>query len=325
MDISQASGNTPLLHLRRISRIMGCHIHVKLEAANTGGSAAVRIAGHYVENAVESGRLQKGGCIVEACLPNMAIALAQACVQTDVRLMVVMPEDVNPQILPLLHTMGAEIMLTDASQGFAGALRKAEEMNKDIWTSCRLNITSDPAGPDAYRRLLGPEILRDCRSQGFEPDAFIAGIGTGATMMGAGTYLKEQSGTCLVAVEPAESAVLTGGAPGKHGIDGIGLGIVPELFDPGAVDEIQQVATADAIKSARRLLNVEAVCCGTSTGACLHAALQLSFRDGYRGKHIVIMGYDTGERYSHRALFGQPSKDILLNALSAGKTGKPVS
>ncbi len=319
MDISQASGNTPLLHLRRISRIMGCHMYVKLEAANTGGSAAVRIARRYVEEAMESGRLQKGGCIVEACLPNMAIALAQTCVQTDIRLMVVMPEDVNPRLLPLLHTMGAEIMLTDASLGFAGAMRKAVEMNKDIWTSCRLDITSNPTGPDAYRKMLGPEILRDCQGMGFVPDAFIAGIGTGATMMGAGTYLKEQSGACLVAVEPAESAVLSGGAPGKHGIDGIGLGFMPELFKADAVDEIQKVSTGDAVKSARRLLNVEAVCCGTSTGACLHAALQMSFREGSRGKHIVIMGYDTGERYSHRAIFGLPSKDILLNALSGRK------
>ena len=304
---------------------MGCHMYVKFEAANIGGSAAARVARQYVEEAAESGRLQKGGCIVEACLPNMAIALAQACAQTDARLMVVMPDDVNPQILPLLHTMGAEIMLTEASQGFAGAMRKAEEMNRDIWTSCRINITSNPAGPEAYRKLLGPEIVRDCESKGFAPDAFIAGVGTGATMMGAGTYLKEQCGSYLVAVEPAESAVLSGETSGQHGIDGIGLGIMPELFKRDAVDEIQKVTAGDAVKSARRLLNVEAVCCGASTGACLHAALQLSFRKEFRGKHIVIMGYDTGERYAHRALFGQPSKDILLNSLSDGKKGKQIS
>ena len=315
MEICQASGNTPLVYLRRISRIRECHIYVKYEAANAGGSAAARIAGAYVAEAIESGRLQRGGCIVEACMPNMAIALAQVCAQMDVRLMVVMPDSVNPNLLPLIHAMGAEIMLTDANSGFRGAMAKAEEMNKDIWTSCRLNITESQIGATAHYQGLGPEIERDCQALGFSPDAFICGIGTGATMMGAGRWLKEQCGSRLVAITPQEASILEENAAPAHEIDGIGLGLKPALFDAALVDEIMPVSANDARSSARRLLNIEAVCGGMSTGAALFAAIQLSFRPEFKGKNVVIMGYDSGERYSHRQIFGIPSKDILLNSL----------
>lgn len=304
MDIRETVGRTPLFYLRRISRIRGCHIYVKYEAMNAAGSAASRVSGPLVAEALESGRLQRGGCIVEACMPNMAMALACECAQMDVRFMAVMPDDVNPALLPVLHTMGAEIMLTDAKMGFLGAMNKAEEMRKEIWTSCSLGMTDNSVAVQAHYRSTGPEIGEDCRILGMKPDVFVAAVGTGATLMGAGRWLKEHFGTRLVSVKAAD---------GERGLTG--LEDVPSRLYREEADESLSVTVADAVQSARRLLNIEAVCGGISTGACLHAALQLSFRPEMEGGNIIIMGYDSGERYAHRHIFGRPSRDILLNAL----------
>ncbi len=304
MTVLDFIGNTPLLHLERVSRMLGANIYVKWEARNPGGSIKDRVAKAYIDQAMKAGELDYGGCIVEATSGNLGIGLALLCTKMDIRLILTMPATVSRERITLLRAMGAEVMITPPEEGMAGALAKAEFLNEDIWGSFRPNQFVNPAGPKAHYETTGPEILEAAKLQGFHVDAFVAGVGSGATVSGVGKCLKEADPkTFIAAIEPQESPVLSGGQAASHGIQGIGTNFIPSVYNPAVVDEVLQVSTSEAIKAAKRMLAMEAINAGISSGANLHGALMLAQRPEFKGKNIVTVACDTGERYLSTALF----------------------
>lgn len=304
MNILDCIGHTPLIRLERVSRMLGANIYVKLEPRNPGGSIKDRAARAYIEGAMKRGELDRGGCIVEATSGNLGIGLALVCTKMDIRLILAMPASVSKERITLLRAMGVEVMLTPPEEGMKGAQDKAAFLNDDIWGSFRPNQFDNPDGPAMHYETTGVEILEDSRQQGFHVDAFVAGVGSGATISGVGRRLKEEDASVFVAaVEPSESPVLSGGQAAPHGIQGIGAGFVPKVFDRAVVDEILTVSTPDAIKAAKRMLGMESISCGISSGANLHGALMLAQRPEFKGKNIVTIACDTGERYLSTQLF----------------------
>lgn len=304
MNILDCIGHTPLVRLERVSRMLGANIYVKLEPRNPGGSIKDRAARAYIEGAMKRGELDRGGCIVEATSGNLGIGLALVCTKMDIRLILAMPASVSKERITLLRAMGVEVMLTPPEEGMKGAQDKAAFLNDDIWGSFRPNQFDNPDGPAMHYETTGVEILEDSRQQGFHVDAFVAGVGSGATISGVGRRLKEEDASVFVAaVEPSESPVLSGGQAAPHGIQGIGAGFVPKVFDRAVVDEILTVSTPDAIKAAKRMLGMESISCGISSGANLHGALMLAQRPEFKGKNIVTIACDTGERYLSTQLF----------------------
>lgn len=304
MNILDCIGHTPLVRLERVSRMLGANIYVKLEPRNPGGSIKDRAARAYIEGAMKRGELDRGGCIVEATSGNLGIGLALVCTKMDIRLILAMPASVSKERITLLRAMGVEVMLTPPEEGMKGAQDKAAFLNDDIWGSFRPNQFDNPDGPAMHYETTGVEILEDSRQQGFHVDAFVAGVGSGATISGVGRRLKEEDASVFVAaVEPSESPVLSGGKAAPHGIQGIGAGFVPKVFDRAVVDEILTVSTPDAIKAAKRMLGMESISCGISSGANLHGALMLAQRPEFKGKNIVTIACDTGERYLSTQLF----------------------
>lgn len=304
MNILDCIGHTPLVRLERVSRMLGANIYVKLEPRNPGGSIKDRAARAYIEGAMKRGELDRGGCIVEATSGNLGIGLALVCTKMDIRLILAMPASVSKERITLLRAMGVEVMLTPPEEGMKGAQDKAAFLNDDIWGSFRPNQFDNPDGPAMHYETTGVEILEDSRQQGFHVDAFVAGVGSGATISGVGRRLKEEEASVFVAaVEPSESPVLSGGQAAPHGIQGIGAGFVPKVFDRSVVDEILTVSTPDAIKAAKRMLGMESISCGISSGANLHGALLLAQRPEFKGKNIVTIACDTGERYLSTQLF----------------------
>lgn len=304
MNILDCIGQTPLIRLERISRMLGANIFVKLEARNPGGSIKDRAARAYIDGAMKRGELDRGGCIVEASSGNLGIGLALISTMLDMRVILTMPASASKERITLLRAMGAEVMLTPPEEGMGGAQAKAEFLNDDIWGSFRPNQFDNPDGPAIHYETTGLEIWEDSKARNFPVHAFVAGVGSGATISGVARRLKENDPSVFVAaVEPAESPVLSGGAASPHGIQGIGAGFVPKVFDRALVDDILQVSTADAIKAARRMLNMESVNCGISSGANLHGALMLAARPEFKGKNIVTIACDTGERYLSTDLF----------------------
>lgn len=304
MNILDCIGHTPLVRLERVSRMLGANIYVKLEPRNPGGSIKDRAARAYIEGAMKRGELDRGGCIVEATSGNLGIGLALVCTKMDIRLILAMPASVSKERITLLRAMGVEVMLTPPEEGMKGAQDKAAFLNDDIWGSFRPNQFDNPDGPAMHYETTGVEILEDSRQQGFHVDAFVAGVGSGATISGVGRRLKEEDASVFVAaVEPSESPVLSGGQAAPHGIQGIGAGFVPKVFERAVVDEILTVSTPDAIKAAKRMLGMESISCGISSGANLHGALMLAQRPEFKGKNIVTIACDTGERYLSTQLF----------------------
>ena len=304
MNILDCIGHTPLVRLDRISRMLGANIYVKLESRNPGGSIKDRAAMAYNEGAMKRGELDRGGCIVEATSGNLGIGLALACTKLDIRLILTMPASVSKERITLLRAMGAEVILTPPEEGMQGAQDKAAFLNDDIWGSFRPNQFDNPDGPALHYETTGLEILNDSQEQGFSIDAFVSGVGSGATISGVGRRLKENNpGVFVAAVEPAESPVLSGGQAAPHGIQGLGAGFVPKVFDRSVVDEVLTVSTPDAIKAAKRMLGMESISCGISSGANLHGALLLANRPEFKGKNIVTIACDTGERYLSTPLF----------------------
>ena len=306
MNILDTIGHTPLIYLNSVSAELPAKIFVKYEARNPGGSIKDRAALGYVRAAIREGALAPGGTVVEATSGNLGIGLAVVCGKMNLRLILTMPASASKERIALLRAMGAEVVLTPAEGGMQGAQNKVEELLASIPGAYRPNQFSNPVGPRVHYSTTGVEILEDCRKEGFVPQAFVAGIGSGATLMGVSLRLKEANPSIrCFAVEPAESPVLSEGRSGPHGVQGIGANFVPEVFDRSLVDGILTVSTEDAMETARMLMARESMSCGITSGANVRAAMNLAQLPEFAGKHIVTVAPDTGERYLSTPLFSK--------------------
>ena len=294
-DVTRAVGNTPLVRLGHLSRETGVELLAKMESFNPLGSIKDRVAVAMVDDAEERGLLQPGGTIIEPTSGNTGIGLACVSASRGYRLILTMPESMSMERRKLLVHLGAELVLTPAADGMRGAVARAGALQAATPGSWMPDQFNNPANPAMHYRTTGPEIWQQVDGQ---IDAFVAGVGTGGTLSGAGRYLKEQGASIrVVAVEPAASPVLSGGSPGPHKIQGIGAGFVPGNVDRGVIDEILTVTNESAIEQARTLARREGLLCGISGGAALAGALQLASRVEFQGKRIVCVLPDTGERY----------------------------
>ena len=299
----QLIGHTPLLELTRIEAAEGLQARVlaKLESFNPGGSVKDRVARAMLDQAEADGRLRPGSVIIEPTSGNTGIGLCMMAAMRGYRVIIVMPETMSVERRQLMKAYGAELVLTEGSKGMAGAIAKAEELAARTPGSFLAGQFVNPANPAAHRAATGPEIWQDTDGR---VDIFVAGAGTGGTVTGAGGYLKEKSPAVqVVAVEPAGSPVLEGGKAGPHGLQGIGAGFVPEVLDTSVYDEVIPVTEADAYAAGRQLARREGVLAGISSGAALWAALQLAKRPENKGKTIVVLLPDTGDRYLSTPLF----------------------
>lgn len=293
----QLIGRTPLLELTRIAReeALEARVLVKLERSSIAGSAKDRAARAMLDDAGRRGVLKPGGIVIEPTSGNTGIALAALAAVRGYRLIVVMPENMSRERCRLISAYGAEVVLTEARRGMAGAIEKARELSAQLPGSFIPDQFSNPANAAAHRETTGPEIWN---AAGGAVDIFAAGVGTGGTITGAGTFLKGKNPAVqIVAVEPAASPVLSGGAPGSHKIQGIGAGFVPEVLDTDIYDGIITVTDGDALDTMKRLAKTEGVFAGISSGAAVWAAVQLAKRAENAGKTIVTLLPDTGERY----------------------------
>lgn len=299
----QLIGHTPLLELTRIEAAEGLQARVlaKLESFNPGGSVKDRVARAMLDQAEADGRLKPGSVIIEPTSGNTGIGLCMMAAMRGYRVIIVMPETMSVERRQLMKAYGAELVLTEGSKGMAGAIAKAEELAARTPGSFLAGQFVNPANPAAHRAATGPEIWQDTDGR---VDIFVAGAGTGGTVTGVGGYLKEKSPAVqVVAVEPAGSPVLEGGKAGPHGLQGIGAGFVPEVLDTSVYDEVIPVAEADAYAAGCQLARREGVLAGISSGAALWAALQLAKRPENKGKTIVVLLPDTGDRYLSTPLF----------------------
>ena len=299
-NITELIGGTPLVE---ISGVEGqkARIAVKLEKSNPGGSVKDRIALAMIEDAEAKGVLKPGATIIEPTSGNTGVGLAWVGVAKGYRTILTMPETMSVERRNLLKAYGAELVLTPGAEGMKGAIRKAEELRDATPGAVILGQFVNPANPAVHERTTGEEIWKDTDG---EVSIFVAGVGTGGTVSGAGRTLKRHNPSVKVyAVEPATSPVLSGGAPGKHGIQGIGPGFVPQTYDAGIVDKVLTVSTEEAFESARFLSRKKGILVGISSGAAFHAAAELSRLPENEGKLIVAVLPDTGERYLSTALF----------------------
>ena len=297
-------GNTPLLQADRYAKKAGvtdANLYVKLEYLNPSGSVKDRIALAMIEDAEEKGELKPGATIIEPTSGNTGIGIAAVATAKGYRAILTLPETMSVERRNLLKAYGAELVLTDGSKGMKGAIAKADELAKEIPNSYIPGQFVNPANPAAHRATTGPEIWKDTDGK---VDFFVAGVGTGGTLTGVGEYLKEQNPDIkIVAVEPATSPVLSEGKGGPHKIQGIGAGFVPEVLDTNIYDEIIKVENEDAFATGKLIAKKEGVLVGISSGAALYAAIQLAKRPENKGKTIVALLPDTGDRYYSTALF----------------------
>lgn len=290
-------GNTPLLRLNNIERELGlkAKIIAKVESFNPAGSVKDRVALNMLDEALLAGKLNSDTVIIEATSGNTGIGLASVCAARGYRLIIVMPDTMSVERRMLLELLGAELVLTDGSLGMSGAIERAEQLHKEYKNSIIAGQFVNPANPDAHYKTTGPEIYEGTDG---EIDYFVAGIGTGGTISGVGKYLKEKNANIkVVGVEPKDSAVLTGGKPGPHKLQGIGAGFVPDVLDTKIYDEILPVSNEDAYAMTKLLGKREGILCGISSGAALYAATELSKREDMTDKTIVVLLPDTGDRY----------------------------
>lgn len=296
-------GNTPLLEPLRYNKDIDAkaHLLLKLEAFNPGGSAKDRVALNMIAQAELQGILKPGATIIEPTSGNTGIGLAWISAIKGYHLILTMPETMSEERRKLLLAYGAKIVLTPGGAGMNGAVEKAQELHKEIEGSVILDQFNNPANPQAHFISTGHEIWRDTSGR---VDYFVAGVGTGGTISGVGRYLKTKKPDVeIIAVEPAESPVLSGGHPGPHKIQGIGAGFIPTTYHKSVVDKIMDVKGDDAISAARKLAEFEGVLCGISGGAALFAASQLAKEPENIGKTIVALIPDTGDRYLSTELF----------------------
>ena len=299
----QLIGRTPLLELTHIEAAEGLNARIlaKLEYFNPAGSVKDRIAKAMIDDAEATGKLKPGSVIIEPTSGNTGIGLASVAAARGYRIIIVMPETMSVERRQLMKAYGAELVLTDGSKGMKGAIAKADELAKEIPNSFVPGQFVNPANPDAHKRTTGPEIWEDTDGK---VDIFVAGVGTGGTVTGVGEYLKSQNPAVkVVAVEPATSPVLSKGTAGAHKIQGIGAGFVPDVLNTKVYDEVIPVANEDAFATGKLVGHKEGVLVGISSGAALWAAIQLAKRPENRGKTIVALLPDTGDRYLSTPLF----------------------
>ena len=296
-------GATPLLELTHIQQEekLEARILAKLEYLNPAGSVKDRVAKAMIDDAEASGTLKPGSVMIEPTSGNTGIGLASVAAARGYRLIIVMPETMSVERRQLMKAYGAELVLSEGAKGMTGAIAKAEELAREIPNSFIPGQFVNPANPAAHRASTGPEIWADTDGK---VDIFVAGVGTGGTVTGVGQYLKEQNPAVkVVAVEPKDSPVLSEGHGGSHKIQGIGAGFVPEVLDPGIYDEVFPVSNEDAFAAGRRIGRKEGVLVGISSGAAAYAAIQLAKRPENKGKTIVVLLPDTGDRYLSTPLF----------------------
>ena len=299
----QLIGHTPLLELTHIENAenLKAKILAKLEYFNPAGSVKDRIARAMIDDAEATGKLKPGSVIIEPTSGNTGIGLASVAAARGYRIIIVMPESMSVERRQLMKAYGAELVLTEAAKGMKGAIAKADELAKQIPNSFVPGQFVNPSNPKAHIETTGPEIYADTDGK---VDYFVAGVGTGGTITGVGQYLKSRDPSVkVVAVEPASSPVLSQGVAGAHKIQGIGAGFVPDVLDTKVYDEIIPVSNEDAFAAGRLVGRKEGVLVGISSGAALHAAVELAKRPGNEGKTIVVLFPDTGDRYLSTPLF----------------------
>ena len=302
-NIGELVGKTPLLEADRFSKAVGAEgkILAKLEYFNPAGSVKDRVALNLIEDAEKNGTLKEGSTIIEPTSGNTGIGLAAVGVSKGYKVILTMPETMSVERRNLLKAYGAEIVLTEGSKGMTGAIKKAEELNKEIANSVILGQFVNPANPAVHLATTGPEIWDDTDGN---VDIFIAGVGTGGTVTGVGQYLKSKNPNVkIIAVEPASSPVLSQGKSGAHKIQGIGAGFVPDVLDTKVYDEVFAVENNDAFAAGNKFAKTEGILVGISSGAALFAAAELSKRPENKGKTIVALLPDTGVRDLSTALF----------------------
>jgi cysteine synthase A len=301
-DIIETVGRTPLVRLNKVTAGAGATVIAKLEFQNPAGSVKDRIGMSMIEAAEREGRIEPGrSVIVEPTSGNTGIALAFVCAAKGYRLILTMPETMSVERRMLLRAFGAEVVLTEGAQGMKGAVARAEELVRDTPNAFMPQQFENPANPDIHRRTTAEEIFADTDGQ---LDIFVAGVGTGGTITGVAEALKPRIPHLkCVAVEPAESPVLSGGNPGPHKIQGIGAGFVPGVLRTELLDEVFRVTNDEAMTMARRLVREEGILCGISSGANVHASVEIARREENKGKTIVTVLPSTGERYLSTELF----------------------
>lgn len=303
-EITDIVGKTPLLKLQRYMDANACKADIlaKLEYQNPGGSVKDRVAIRMIDEAEKAGILHKGDVIIEPTSGNTGIGLACVAAARGYHLIITMPETMSVERRRLLSAYGAELVLTPASKGVKGSIRKANELVEQLHAFVPSQF-SNPYNPKSHYETTGPEIWADTDGK---IDVFVAGVGTGGTISGTGRYLKEKNPNIqIVAVEPAGSPVLSDGIPGRHKIQGIGAGFIPETLDMEIYDEILTVTDDDAYQACRELARREGVLCGISSGAALSAAKELAVKPAYQGKTIVALFPDGGERYLSSGVFDE--------------------
>ena len=298
-------GKTPLVELKRIEEKEGLQAKLiaKVESFNPAGSVKDRIAKAMIEDAEAKGLLKEGSVIIEPTSGNTGIGLAAAATVKGYRMILTMPETMSVERRNIVKAYGAEVVLTDGTKGMKGAIEKADELAKEIPNSFIAGQFVNPANPATHKKTTGPEIWEDTDG---EVDIFVAGVGTGGTITGTGENLKEKKPEVkIVAVEPASSPVLSEGVSGPHKIQGIGAGFVPETLNTSIYDEIIKVENEDAFETGKYLAAEEAILAGISSGAALYAAIQLAKREENKGKTIVVLLPDNGDRYYSTPLFAK--------------------
>ena len=302
-SLAELVGNTPLMQLNHIQNhlTLTANILAKLESFNPAGSVKDRVALNMIRTAEQDGTLTKGGTIIEPTSGNTGIGLAAIAAAEGYEMIVVMPDTMSIERRQLIAAYGAKVVLSDGKLGMSGAIAKAEEIQRETPGSIIAGQFENPANPMAHIATTGPEIWKDTEGK---VDIFVAGAGTGGTITGVGKYLKEQNpDICIVAVEPSGSPVLSGGTAGAHGLQGIGAGFVPKVLDTEVYDQIITVNEQDAYTAARLLARKEGILAGISSGAALHAAITLAEKAENKGKNIVVLLPDTGDRYLSTDLF----------------------
>ena len=302
-SVEELIGRTPLMEIRNIEKEEGleARVLVKLEYLNPAGSVKDRIARNMIQDAEEKGLLKPGATIIEPTSGNTGIGLASIAASKGYRLILTMPETMSVERRNILKAYGAEIVLTEGARGMTGAIEKAEELAKEIPGSFLTRQFENPANPETHRKTTGPEIWEDTDGK---VDILVAGVGTGGTISGTGEYLKSQNPQVkVVAVEPSDSPVLSGGAAGPHKLQGIGAGFVPKALNTQIYDEILTLGSEESFAAAKLLAHKEGILVGISSGAALHGAIEIAKRPENKGKTIVVILPDSGDRYYSTPLF----------------------